>query len=458
MTVLIQQPLIKIALWCSLFTLLFASACTIEDSRDFPNIELSRQLELNFEDGSVCIGQSIKAQLFINQGDTKLTQLEIYENTKLIPTERLTIQSNGNFINENPILLASEERTELTFDVEIQPDPMDTVGTVKTYFFKILDANNQPAIAAFTIEHKLPTIELVPSSNFIHSDTSLFVCNDLKMKLQLEACWQDLQTLEILENGTLANSNNLSISSIFEETVSITQDSSIVVADTVLLASENPVNIAERDKVNAMFDVFIKPTGAIGGGETYQYDFLLTNARGQVDTATIKIVTNAGTPFEFSDNLRLYNEAGGDNSGGLDFDTGTRTGANDVNADVQDEGVRFQGQDVVWRKQISVVNTSDSIRYYPAVRKIKVDEFCYKEQLAAAFEAALPLDGDDELEASLVSDKTIQENVSNPVDIGDVFVLRKGASMPFTYYLFECTDVNDPANNENDYYEFLVKF
>lgn len=448
-------------IFSSFFVLLcfiFVTACSVEDNRTFPTTDLSRQLELNFEDGSVCMGQPIKTELFVRQGDAKLVQLEIYENTTLIPADRLSVQLNGNTIIDNPISLEAEERTELTYAVEIQPDPLDTVGTINNYFFKIIDINNQPSVEAFTVEHRLPTIQLVDAQNFVFSDTSLFVCDSFDVQLQMEACWRDLSTLEIYQNGILLDDDNLDAVSIFESRRDITMDSFIIVADTARLASENPVNISDRDRISATFNMSLFPMGTVGNDEIYQYDFILSNLSGQSDTASITVTTSFGTPFEYSGNQRLFNQADGANSGGLDLDTGVATGELDSNAEIQDEGIRRAGQDVVWRQQISVVNATDSLKYYPSIRNVKADAFCYKEQLEAAFQAAFPLDGDDDLDPALVSDIMSMENVSVPVSVGDVFILRKGAVEPFVYYVFECVEIKDPRDIGLNYYEFLVKY
>jgi hypothetical protein len=414
------------------------TACAEEIVTDFPSSTLSEEENLVFSDTSLCIGQPFTVRVRMNAGSSNLTKFEIYEDDVLMSADRIQIQGSSSFSGNNPIVLVDGEQQSINYLITI--DPMVDIDTTRFYFFRAVDELNQPVVASVGLDIGFPGVKLLDVPNVISSDSVLFIGEDLRVRLQLDACWQDLESLEILEDGTALPDAQFEVR---------------LAADSSFLGSGNPFNLQTSDRGGTIYDVTITPSQPLVDSTERLYTFRLLNTRGQVGSDSIVLRSIEPTPLELASPLAgvlLINQAAGEGNGGLDLDTGESVDATAPEAEIQDEGiVTTDNPERNWRRQISVVDpeTTEMRKAQPGTR---LSDFLFQEQLVVAYNRGLELEGGDSNTDNsgnaASSDPEQDEEVSLPVSIGDVFIIRREGM----YYAIECTDwINEIADNQDRY-------
>lgn len=434
----------KLILACS-FLLGLLGSCADEIVTDFPLAFLSEEENLLFSDTSLCVGQPFSVRVRMTAGSNNLTQFAVFENESLLSPDRITIEGSSSWQGQNPIALIDGEQQALNYLITI--NPLSDSTETKFYFFRTVDEINQPAVASVGLDIGFPTVELLDEPNVISSDSTLFIGEDLKVRLQLTACWRDLENLEVLEDGMSLPDAQIEIR---------------LAADSSVIGNQNPFPIRSADRSGSIYDIHIQPSAPLVDSLERIYTFRLNNTRGQVGLDTIRIRYIEPTPLDLTSPIPgalLINQAAGEGNGGLDLDTGDLVDSKSEEAEIQDEGIILTNNpETNWRRQISVVNPEDT-----EMRKVRdgfeLSDFTFKEQLVNTFGTSITLDGDDNFSLDVngnatVSDGTQGEEVSQQVDTGDIFILRRRGK----YYVFQCIEIINEIGDNQDRYVFDILY
>ncbi|MEM9885175.1 MAG: hypothetical protein AAF849_04725 [Bacteroidota bacterium] len=431
------------------FNIIFNPSCTKDIVTEFPGARFIQAENTLFQDTTLCLEQSFEVLVRMEAGLSKMLIFEIYEDEKLLPSDRFFIRKPDNISSANPRNLEGREQGELEYTINVEapifhPDSMVT-DTVINYFFRTIDELNQPAVASLAIQYRLPQLNITTAQELtvIEEDTlvNLFLGEELSFQVELSDCWKDLEALSITEDGVLIPDSRLIINRIEEDTI-ITP-----------ITSSNPIAINDDVGGQVIYDIQIaQNTIAPADQSRTVYAFALSNVREQIGRDTFIVLNVEGKSLVLStpDTATLTNQADELLRGGLDLDTGEQVDiADTLMAEIEDEGIITATSK--WRQQISVVNPEDS--EMRQVRGFTAADFTIVQQLERAFNQGEPLNGNDSSVFPEVSDPVTGENVSAPIEQGDTFIiLRQGI-----YYFIECVQIKDNTDN-SDSYEFAILY
>ncbi len=285
-----------------------------------------------------------------------------------------------------------------------------------------------------------PTISFLEAEGFLTKDAELEVGDAFSVSVEMLAGTQNLSSLTIYEDGVKLDPARITIAGVD--------------------LANNPQLII--NKTGQTFDITIATDPAVEGERFYSYAFEVEDEGKLTDVVSLgitilePIVIVETTPLDQVLTGALLNQAGPAGTGGLDLDTGDSVGSNDERAELQDEGIDFdKTADTNWRQQISGVNNA-IVRFVNlglVAENLTFDKVDNKEQVLAAYNAGASLVGTDDL--ANPSDDTAGELVSEQVQVGDVFSVFGNSGR---YYLLQCTAVNATTDNNNDGYEFAIKY
>ncbi len=278
-----------------------------------------------------------------------------------------------------------------------------------------------------------PEIRLESGAGLISEETDLLPGTPFTVRVTADAGDTRLRDLRIQEDGTNLPTANFDV-------------------EGGAITSQNPLLIT-TDADGFSYDILITPTSNEQG--TVEYTFRVTDENNRNDEVALTI-NFVGTPIEETITGVLLNQAGPAGQGGIDLDTGDGVGSQDAAAELQDEGIDLALQPANnWRRQISSVNGTE-IRTPDRSRLpegFSFDNITLKDQIVEAYNTGLALQGLDD--ADEPSDaETEAEVVSEPVEAGDLFLVKKGDR----YYIVRVDAVNVTTNNNNDNYELSIKY
>ncbi len=287
-----------------------------------------------------------------------------------------------------------------------------------------------------------PSISFVDEAGFLSKSEIIAPNQSFSVKLALSPGSTDLNVLRLFEDGTSLPISRFQIAG---------------------LTANNPLLILGDSKKGVTYEITILPNPNDVGGEAHSYAFEVEDDGGLTDVTALDITVEIPfTDIETSISGALLNQAGPSGTGGLDLDSGESTGSSDAAAEIQDEGINLDKDfDDNWRRQIAGVNGSvvRSVDLGAVAENLTFADIIYKEQIVDAFDAGTELSEEDDLFTNangtkIVSDDDGNEKVSKPIVVGDVFgIVRDGK-----YYLIQCTAVNVTADNNNDNYQFDIKY
>ncbi len=286
-----------------------------------------------------------------------------------------------------------------------------------------------------------PSINLVAENNFISKNETINVGEAFRVKLRLVVGTKDLNVLRIFENGSLIPASRLEITG---------------------LTANNPLLIVGNSKKGATYEVKINADPAVTTQRTIAYAFEVEDEGKKTAVTSIDISTII--PFTAIEKTLigvLLNQAGPANTGGLDLDTGESVGSKDMRAEIKDQGINLDRPATDnWRRQISGANGAEvrTVKLSDLAENLKFSDIKFKEQILDAFAKGKALDGVDIFRNSrgdkIATDDDGNEKVSQPMAVGDIFAVKRDNK----HYLIECVKVNNTTNNNNDSYEFNIKF
>ncbi|MEM9886738.1 MAG: hypothetical protein AAF849_12670 [Bacteroidota bacterium] len=279
-----------------------------------------------------------------------------------------------------------------------------------------------------------PGITLSSGAGLVSGDAVINVGESFKVEVVLSPGSSDLNTLTIFEDGSTINLARL-------EGV-----------------GANPALLLGANKQGTTIEVEILPDASATEEAFYSYEFRVADDEGETNSVFITIETDIPfTNIETTIEDALFNQAGPGGTGGIDLDTGMSTGSNDGEAELQDEGINNGASTVAanWRRQISGANGAEVVfvdDLGKVVEGLTFDNVEFVEQITAAFDAGIALDGDDS--DCDCSDTTDDEEVSQPVNTDDIFAVRRDGRT----YLVQVTAVNVTENDNNDSYQLTIKY
>jgi hypothetical protein len=277
--------------------------------------------------------------------------------------------------------------------------------------------------AAFTADDPTGVAGTYPTDDFQVSDTASFVY----LGITATAGTNDLSTITVYEDGVEVATDRLQFRDL--------RDGSTILA-------QNPLALFNDNTAGFTIEVGINPHDVY---ETRTYSFEISDGTLST-TLNIDITTfSAGTPISTTLMGQLLNQAGPAGTGALDLDTGNGTGTSGAGsdaADIRDQGIDLGlPNDQNWIQKIAPINGT-TIRTpganFPG--DYNFADVSTVEEIEGFFN-----DGED-----LVGGE------SDVVAVGDVFLVQSADGT--RYYLIECADIVTTPDNNEDYYEFDIKF
>lgn len=220
-------------------------------------------------------------------------------------------------------------------------------------------------------------------------------------------------------------------------------------------AANNPLVLFEGLKDGATIAIEITPFEQMDG-EVRTYSFQIADEVGEVAIVSLDItIVDPSTPLEMTLNGVLFNQGGPTGTGGLDLDTGDSTGSTADAAEIQDEGIDIDIADANnWRQQISAANDAEMLAadLDALPENFSFENVTSKEEVQAVFDTGAALTGSDA--DCNCTDSVSGEAVSEPVNAGDVFAVKRGDQ----YYLVRIDEVNNVAIDNSDNYVVSIKY
>jgi len=357
-----------------------------------------------------------------SKGDSPLETVTVYEDGTTVPFSRMTY--DGVDASANPALLFGTEMDGLTRSIGIEAQ--SSAATTVAFEVEVEDVAGEKASVFVNV-----TTVGTPPSLTTTSPTTVTTGQDIKNGFKLTAVKGsgDLVSIEVRENNQFVDKSN-----IFWKEISMS-------------VADNPFALAEEDQGGFdKLDLFIMTPASEGN---FIYTVLITDEFGltaqlQFDVTTLPSVT----ALEMREDVtldRLLNSGGGQNTGGLDLDTGMSTNSDDPDAEIKDNGL----DDTLppgdnWLRTISPIKDNDvSMKYLIASEGGLPEGFTFagvefKEDLPDLFNNGVEL----------------VDDVSNRVEIEDVFIVSRDGN----YWILEVIEIVDDPNNNVDSYKFDVKY
>ncbi|MEM9528730.1 MAG: hypothetical protein AAGA31_19100 [Bacteroidota bacterium] len=423
------------------FIVLFSTGCG-EDTPGTPGgVTLPPVISLNTGSDFITFNQDLplntpnfSVSISGNDGDAPLRDLAILENGLNIPLTQLSFRT-GQTAN-NPIAIIGADQQGFTYEVDITPS--NTQAGPVEFSFRLTDSDNEVATTSLTIYYTVtpPTVELLIEDGFVSSDVTLSTFNpDFSMRLNIDNTEDSLAALTVLEDGTEIDAARLTY-------------------NNGAFTAQNPLTLVGAETVGATFKIDIDP-GTVTDG-VRAYTFRVTDVQGISNEVVVNITyeTPPGTAITF-DTTGVFFNASGSMNGGLDLDNGMAVAFNSTEAEVQDEGIDLNTAGENWRTQLSSVN--DAVLKVADLTGLGEnttwDDIGTQEQIISLFDNGGALTGNDDF-PDADGDTSATEEVTEPVQEGDVFVIRRGDRN----YLLRIDTITFEAGSNNDSYSVSIKY
>ena len=313
---------------------------------------------------------------------------------------------------QNPQLLFGTDKDFVNYTFELTAP--DTEGSY-LFEFTVTDDDQLQTVSSFTIDVEgVPTpatIELMSPSTIESPAGSLIKVNVLATAGSL-----DMESISVWEDGSL-----------------ITDVSRLRFNDGTWAENPLPLADADRQSLEAGVTVVTMP-----GDHTYVVR--ITDTAGTTSDVSFEIIEiMTGTALENVFSFVLVSNASGQGLGGLDIEDGVAVSSSSADAEIRDLGIDLgQPASSNWIQQVEAVNGSE-LRVVDLAQLPEDFSFAsvtFKEQIATAYNTALPVTTSPVLQA------------------GDLLAVGN----PDNLYLIEVESVNVTTGDNNDNYEFNIKF
>ena len=224
------------------------------------------------------------------------------------------------------------------------------------------------------------------------------------------------------------------------------------------ITQNNPLLVDATRENGATYIYEMVPFGQLEG-ETVTYSFEVTDKVQEKASASfdITIVAPPGTALDNELSGVLFNQAGPAGTGGLDLDAGTGTGSANADAEIRDLGIDCNINPATaenWRAQMGSVNGTDmkSVDVAAQPEGFSFENVKTKEAIVSAYDTGITLA--DGVSTSATCVETAVTDVSAPVEVGDLFVVKKGT----VYYMLQVDEVNKISGSNDDNYVLSIKY
>lgn len=291
-----------------------------------------------------------------------------------------------------------------------------------------------------------PEITLVADAGFITTDTELETGETFKVKVMADKGDNQLKALSFTVDGTQPKGTDLD-----NYVTKITSSGADV-------TPQNPLLILGTAKDGATWEFDMVPFGQMED-ETVTYTFTVEDDAGEKASVSfdITVVAPPGTALDMELSGVLFNQAGPAGTGGLDLDTGDGTGSVNAAAEIRDLGIDCNidpANAENWRGQIGSVNGTDMKLVDVAAQPegFSFENVKTKEAIVASYDTGIVLA--DGVSTSATCVETAVTDVSAPVSVGDLFVVKKGD----VYYMLQVDEVNKVSGSNGDNYVLSIKY
>jgi len=367
-------------------------------------------------------------------GDAPLRDLAIQEGGVNIPFSQLNFRS-GQTAN-NPLAIPTADQEGFLYEIEITPT--NTAAGPVEFTFRLTDTNNETATTSVTVTYTSnpPVIDLLVEDGFVSGDATITTFStEFDVRLNIDDTENPLAELRVLEDGVLLDASRLTF-------------------NNGAFTSMNPLTLVGDETMGTTFSINVNPENVANTTKTYT--FVVTDASGIASERAVSIFfdTPMGTALSFDTTGVFFNASGGRN-GGLDLDTGTAVGFSSGDAEIQDEGINLNATGENWRTQISSVN--DAVVRVADLsvlgENVSFADVSTAEEIASVFDGGMALTGSDNF-PDADGDTSATEEVSEPIQEGDVYVVRRGDRS----YLVRIDAINFVASSNNDGYDVSIKW
>lgn len=375
-------------------------------------------------------GASMTVNLSVTKGDDNLSSVEIKLDGVRLATGSIT-SLEGIGTPNNPFIIPD---AGYTGDVTIVLP--DTEGSY-SYSFTATASGGSTGSDQFTVvvAKAKPTISV-----FGAPDTDVTAGSDFTVTADAIVGEAQLRTLTITENG-----DNLPVSR-------------LVIAG--LSSFTNPYELEGADKDGANYDVTVTTPSNPG---TYDYVFRMEDEDGEFDEDFFSVTVVGTAITETLTAELLSNQAGDVGKGALDLDEGLEAGVTSTGETTPDQAeIRDMGLDCTipapgfnWRRQIATVNGAELREVdLSVVEGFTFDGVGTVEQIVAAYDSGFTF-ADGEATNCGNGNTTPATNVSDPLEVGGLFVVRGSNGV---YYLIKVDEVNETGDDNDDYYSLSIKY
>ena len=362
-------------------------------------------------------GESFVSLISIKRGGNKLRGLNIFENDSLVDVSRIKI--NNTTILGNPYFFPPQNNENVNLRIEILSL---RANNDFVYRFVVTDFGGESAQAERTITVKSDP----PKLKFNGPDLTIATIDQsARFKVNGVRGSGLLKSLEILQN-------NVKI------------DASRIMFGTFSPAT-NPFILPSTDENVFDKDLLIRSPSLAAN---YTYTFILRDDLDAIATDSAKVL--AGIPATELVSKNLYNAARTNGLGGIQLKDGTSVSTASNIADLIDTGIdtTVTNASLNWKRQFRAGQNVEVRRIIIGNNGVP-QNFSYiniftKEQILDLFSKGVNFTLKDK-EGRLISD---------PVQIGQIFVVKKGNE----YYLIEVAAVVQTPNDNEDYYRLNYKF
>jgi hypothetical protein len=418
---------------------IFSSGCE-EETPGGGGVTLPPTIRLNSGPDLVSFNQelplsnpSFRVSISGEDGDAPLRDLVLQEDGLTIPLSQLTFNS-GQTAN-NPIAIAPGDQNGFIYEVTITP--ANTAPGPVEFTFRLTDTNNEVATTSVTITYtqQVPSVTLLDEAGFTISDDSVSTLNPVfTARVELDDTANPLASLTILEAGSVIDAGRL-------------------IFNGGAFTAANPLTLLPEESTGVTFDVTIDTPDAMEGSRTYTFE--VTDSEGVVGFADLVVTfITPSTDLTF-DTTGVFFNASGSGNGGLDLDTGMSTTFNSTDAEIEDEGIDLNSAGENWRTQISATNDAEirTVDLSTLGDGTTYDDVVLTAEIESLFDGGAAPTGNDNF-PDADGDTSASETVTEPLQEGDVFAVRRGART----YLIRIDAINFVASSNDDSYTISIKY
>jgi len=397
----------------------------VEEEPLGPSIGLIADVDIVSEGTSVPPGSSFTTRISAQAGEAALKTVTVLENGAVMDFSRLQY-SDAN-VGANPTLILDQTlQTGLTWDITIMAP--DAPGVV-AYSFEVQDDNDKVSVVflSITVEDAVqvaPTSFAVEEAPYFWGSKTCGPNERFLMRVIAEGGSSLIQSITVLEDGQPI------------------QDITRLQANN----AEFPANPWIFSQAQSNLDLELSIRTAADGND-HSYTIVTTDENGLESTVSIDVIA-APTGTNISNSLvgtLLLNQAGPAGTGGLNLFTGESVGSSSTEAHIRDEGIDLEkSASVNWNQQISGVNGSVIRTLGNQPESFSFSNIQFTEEIVNLFETG----------EELIIQNSAGRFLTPFVIVGDVFVVQNGGN----YFLLEVTNINVTMDNNNDFYEFSIKY